>query len=87
MSKSSNRMPVQMLGMAKDCKVTAAAQADLDPQLLTTAQLAQMAPSKALWGRPPLASKKQFVSVRYSPEVLACLRSTGEGWQTRRMVC
>jgi uncharacterized protein (DUF4415 family) len=42
-----------------------------------------MVPAKALRGRPPLASKKQLVSVRYSPEVLAYFRSTGEGWQAR----
>jgi uncharacterized protein (DUF4415 family) len=42
-----------------------------------------MIPAKARRGRPPLASKKQLVSVRYSPEVLAYFRSTGEGWQAR----
>jgi uncharacterized protein (DUF4415 family) len=30
-----------------------------------------------------LENKKQLVSVRYSPEVLAYFRSTGEGWQAR----
>ncbi|MFA6063729.1 MAG: BrnA antitoxin family protein [Gallionella sp.] len=28
------------------------------------------------------ASRKEQVSVRYSPEVLNYFRSTGEGWQT-----
>ncbi len=42
-----------------------------------------MVPLKALRGRPPLENKKQLVSVRYSPEVLAYFRSTGQGWQAR----
>jgi len=34
-------------------------------------------------GRPISATRKEQVSVRYSPEVLTYFRSTGEGWQTR----
>ena len=34
-------------------------------------------------GRPISATRKEQVSVRYSPEVLDYFRSTGEGWQTR----
>ena len=34
-------------------------------------------------GRPVSASRKEQVSVRYSPEVLSYFRSTGAGWQTR----
>jgi uncharacterized protein (DUF4415 family) len=34
-------------------------------------------------GRPISATRKEQVSVRYSPEVLSYFRSTGEGWQTR----
>jgi uncharacterized protein (DUF4415 family) len=34
-------------------------------------------------GRPLSASRKEQVSVRYSPEVLSYFRSTGAGWQTR----
>ena len=83
MSKSSKKTPIQMPSVAEDRKITAAAKADPDAQPLTKAQLAQMVPAKALRGRPPLATKKQLVSVRYSPEVLAYFRSTGEGWQAR----
>jgi uncharacterized protein (DUF4415 family) len=72
-----------MPSVTEDRKITAAAKADPDAQPLTTAQLAQMVPAKALRGRPPLATRKQLVSVRYSPEVLAYFRSTGEGWQAR----
>jgi uncharacterized protein (DUF4415 family) len=83
MSKSSNRTPIQMPSVAEDREITAAAKADPDARPLTNAQLAQMVPAKALPGRPPLATRKQSVSVRYSPEVLAYFRSTGEGWQAR----
>jgi uncharacterized protein (DUF4415 family) len=34
-------------------------------------------------GRPVSATRKEQVSVRYSPEVLTYFRSTGDGWQTR----
>ncbi|MBM3378449.1 MAG: BrnA antitoxin family protein [Betaproteobacteria bacterium] len=83
MSKSSNKTPIQMPSVAEDRKITAAAKADPEARPLTNAQLAQMVPAKALRGRPPLATTKQLVSVRYSPEVLAYFRSTGEGWQAR----
>ena len=34
-------------------------------------------------GRPKLANRKVLLSVRYSPEVFAYFRQTGEGWQAR----
>lgn len=34
-------------------------------------------------GRPVSATRKEQVSVRYSPDVLSYFRATGEGWQTR----
>ena len=82
MSKSSNKTPIQMPSVAEDRKITAA-KADPDGRPLTNAQLDQMVSAKALRGRPTLATRKQLVSVRYSPEVLTYFRSTGEGWQAR----
>jgi uncharacterized protein (DUF4415 family) len=38
---------------------------------------------RAVRGRPKSANPKQLVSVRYSPEVLAFFKATGEGWQSR----
>ena len=38
---------------------------------------------RSLRGRPRLENKKLLVSVRYSPDVLAYFRATGEGWQAR----
>lgn len=51
MSKSSKKMPTQMLSVVEDRKITAAAKADPDAQALTKAQLAQMVPAKARRGR------------------------------------
>ena len=42
-----------------------------------------MVPLRTLRGRPKSDNKKLLVSVRYSPEVVAYFKSTGEGWQSR----
>jgi uncharacterized protein (DUF4415 family) len=34
-------------------------------------------------GRPPVAAPRTMVSLRLEPDVLAALRATGRGWQTR----
>lgn len=83
MSKVSKRPPVVLPTSQEDKAITAAAKADPDAQPLTPKQLKSMVPMRALRGRPRSASTKQLVSVRYSPEVLAYFRSTGEGWQSR----
>ena len=72
-----------MPSAAENRKIVAAARRDPDAAPLTDAQLKAMVPLKALRGRPKLENKKQLVSVRYSPEVLAYFRGTGEGWQAR----
>ncbi len=83
MSKVSKRPAVAMPTVEEDRAITAAAKADPDAQPLTPRQLKAMVPLKSLRGRPKSASKKLLVSVRYSPEVLAYFKSTGEGWQSR----
>lgn len=83
MSKVSKRPAVVMPTLPEDKAITAAAQADPDALPLTPKQLKEMVPIRALRGRPKSGSAKQLVSVRYSPEVLAYFKSTGEGWQSR----
>ena len=83
MSKVPKRASVAMPSAQEDKVITAAAKADPDAQPLTPKQLKSMIPMRALRGRPKSASTKQLVSVRYSPEVLAYFKSTGEGWQSR----
>jgi uncharacterized protein (DUF4415 family) len=67
----------------EDKAITLAAKADPDAQPLTPKQLQAMVPLKAMRGRPKSENKKLLVSVRYSPEVVAYFKSTGEGWQSR----
>ena len=83
MSKISKRLTVRMPTAAEDKAITAAAKSDLDAQPLTPKQLKAMVPIRALRGRPKSENKKLLVSVRYSPEVVAYFKSTGEGWQSR----
>jgi uncharacterized protein (DUF4415 family) len=66
----------------EDKAITAAARSDPDAQPLTPKQLKAMVPLRSLRGRPKSANKKLLVSVRYSPEVVAYFKSTGEGWQS-----
>ncbi|MBI1746988.1 MAG: BrnA antitoxin family protein [Acidobacteria bacterium] len=83
MSKVSKHPSIVMPTSQEDKAITAAAKADPDAQPLTPKQLKYMVPIRALRGRPKSESTKQLVSVRYSPEVLAYFKSTGEGWQSR----
>jgi uncharacterized protein (DUF4415 family) len=66
----------------EDKAITAAARSDPDAQPLTPKQLKSMVPLRSLRGRPKSENKKLLVSIRYSPEVVAYFKSTGEGWQS-----
>ena len=83
MSKVIKRPAVVMPPVAEDKAITAAAKTDPDAQPLTPKQLQVMVPFKSMRGRPKSENKKLLVSVRYSPEVVAYFKSTGEGWQSR----
>jgi uncharacterized protein (DUF4415 family) len=83
MSKTSKRPVIAMPTVEENKRIAAAAKADPDAQPLTPKQLKAMVPLRTLRGRPKSANPKQLVSVRYSPEVLAFFKATGEGWQTR----
>lgn len=83
MSKASKRPDIALPSVQEDRAIRAAAKADPDAQALTPKQLQAMVPLRTLRGRPKAASTKQLVSVRYSPEVIAWFKATGEGWQAR----
>ena len=83
MSKISKRPTILMPTEEEDKAITVAARNDPDAQPLTPTQLKAMVPIRALRGRPKSENKKLLVSVRYSPEVVAYFKSTGEGWQSR----
>lgn len=51
---------------------------------LVTKEAAQAAIAETLRrGRPPVEVKRPMVSMRLDPDVLAALRASGKGWQTR----
>lgn len=79
MLKTSKRPSIAIPTVKEDKALTAAARA----QPLTPKQLGAMVPMRALRGRPKSPTAKQLISVRYSPEVVAYFKSTGEGWQSR----
>lgn len=83
MSKTSPKRVLVVPTAEENRKIVAAAKTDPDAKPLTKAQMKAMVPLKSLRGRPKSPNPKQLVSVRYSPEVLAYFKSTGEGWQAR----
>lgn len=83
MSRVSKRSAIRMPTAAEDKIITAAARSDPDAQPLTPRQLKAMIPLRKVRGRPKSDRRKLLVSVRYSPEVVAYFKSTGDGWQAR----
>ena len=83
MSKTSKRTAIVLPSAKENKRLVAAAKSDPDAQQLTPRQLKAMVPLRSLRGRPKSTNPKQLVSVRYSPEVLAFFKATGEGWQSR----
>lgn len=68
--------------VAEDKIITRAARADVDAKPLTDAEW-QAAKPHARVGRPPKADAKVAVKLRLDPDLLAVLKATGPGWQTR----
>ena len=83
MSKMRKKPVVALPSVEEDKAITAAARSDPDAKPLTPKQLKAMVPLRTLRGRPKSPHKKLLVSVRYSPEVVAYFKATGEGWQSR----
>lgn len=83
MSKTAKPTDIALPSAREDRAIRAAAKSDPDAQPLTPQQLRAMVPLRTLRGRPKAANPKQLVSVRYSPEVIAWFKATGDGWQAR----
>ncbi len=83
MSAARKKTQIEMPSIAESRKITAAAKADPEAQPLSEGQLKAMVPLPSVRGRPKSENKKLLVSVRYSPEVVAYFKATGEGWQAR----
>jgi uncharacterized protein (DUF4415 family) len=75
-----NGRKIRLNTSQEDAEITHAALADPDAQPLTDEQLARLKPSR---GRPPVAVKRPMLSMRVDSDVLAHLRASGPGWQTR----
>ena len=83
MSRTSSRAKILLPTPEEDKAIVAAAKGDPDAKPLSAKQLAAIVPMRLVRGRPKSANKKLLVSIRYSPEVVACFKSTGAGWQAR----
>lgn len=68
----------------EDAAITAAAMSDPDARPLTDEEWA-IAKTMARKGGRPLSTRplKIPTTIRFDPDVLAALRATGKGWQTR----
>jgi len=71
----------------ENAAIAAAAASDPDCPILTDEEWERVKPFVRIGarpvGRPKLETPKPKVTVRLSPHVLAHLRATGRGWQTR----
>ena len=63
----------------EDAAIIAAALSDPDARPLSDVQLKSMRPM----GRPKTAHPKAPLTMRVDANVLAAMRATGQGWQTR----
>jgi uncharacterized protein (DUF4415 family) len=66
----------------EDVAITRAARSDPDAKPLTEAEW-KVARKHARIGRPPKDAPKVAVKLRLDPDLLAVLKATGPGWQTR----
>lgn len=67
----------------EDAEITAAALSDADATPLTDAEWTAAKPQVRI-GRPPKAAPlKVPTTIRFDADVLAALKASGRGWQTR----
>ncbi len=85
MSKTSTAKyaNIRLPSEEEDQQIMQAANSDPDALPLTDEQLDAMLPAQVILGRLKAQRKKVLVPVRYSPEVIAYFKATGQGWQTR----
>jgi uncharacterized protein (DUF4415 family) len=68
----------------EDAAITAAAMSDPDAMPLTDAEWDAAKPFVRSIGRPPSAKPlKVPTTIRFDADVLAALKASGKGWQTR----
>ena len=80
MIKTRSGREIILPSSEEDAAINAAALSDPDAQPLSDAELALLRPAR---GRPVVAVKRPMLSMRVDPDVLAYLRASGKGWQTK----
>lgn len=80
MTKRSKHFGFVIPTPEEDAAINAGIAADPDTHELSSADIAEMRP---LRGRPRLAQPKAALTMRVDADVLAALKATGPGWQTR----
>ncbi|NEV63716.1 BrnA antitoxin family protein [Thiorhodococcus minor] len=66
----------------EDAAIAAAAETDPDARPLTAEEWEQVKPTARI-GRPPSEQRKVSTTIRFDADVLAAMKATGPGWQTR----
>ena len=66
----------------EDAVITAAAMSDPDAMPLTDGEWEAAKPLARI-GRPRIATPKVPTTIRFDADVLAALKASGKGWQTR----
>ena len=66
----------------EDAAIAIAASTDPDARVLTDEEWEEIKPRLRV-GRPRLESPKQPMTIRIDADVLAALKASGKGWQTR----
>ncbi len=66
----------------EDVAITAAAQLDPDATPLTDQEW-EAVKTRAHIGRPRASARKVSTTIRFDADVLAAMKATGPGWQTR----
>ena len=81
--KTKSGRQVELPTDEEDAAITAAAMSDPDAHPLTDAQWEAVKPRLRI-GRPPSSKPlKVSTTIRFDADVLAALKATGPGWQTR----
>ncbi|WP_198295704.1 BrnA antitoxin family protein [Imhoffiella purpurea] len=66
----------------EDAAITAAAESDPDARPMTDEEWEAAKPTACL-GRPRAEQRKVSTTIRFDADVLAAMKATGPGWQTR----
>lgn len=82
MTKRSKVLGLILPTPAEDAAINAGIAQDADTMQITAADMARMRPLRAP-GRPVAEHPKVPVTMRVDADVLAAIKASGSGWQTR----